>query len=64
MYLFLFFGHLVSKLLDHSILPTIVLWTTSFGVDQAYAKQNVMVGLSMSAVLIPIMGYLSDRVGF
>ena len=64
MYLFLFFGHLVSKLLDHSILPTIVLWTTSFGVEQAYANQTVMMGLGMSAILIPIVGYLSDKVGF
>ena len=38
MYLLLFFGHLVSKLLDHSLLPTFVMWTTSFGLELDHAK--------------------------
>ena len=38
MYLFLFFGHMVSKLLDHSLLPTFVMWTSSFGQELDHAK--------------------------
>ena len=76
MYAFLLLGHLVSKMIDQSLLFTYMCWFGSFGIEseddpevfsQAFSSKactTMMVGMFGSCLLMLIFGTLSDKVGF
>ena len=64
MYIFLLFGQLVSKAIDHSWFFTYLSWYSTFGIDIGYAIQTVAVAIIVTIIYLPILGNLSDNVGF
>ena len=64
MYAFLLFGNLVSKVIDNTFFISYACWYGSFGVDIEFGKQTILVAMIASLVLMPILGNLSDSIGF